>query len=1025
MSARALLAALLLGAGPAAALAAPAEAAPPAPAAPMVERVVLRLPPGEDAAAVEGLVALQPGKPLSARALRRTATLLYQLGRFEDVVIRAEPAGPGAVTLVVECLPRRLVRSLAVREATPRPALDEGEVRRLVGIAVGDEYWPARLEAGVERVRAALLRRGHRAARIEGAAAGETAVDVTVAVDEGPPTRVRSLTLAGASAGVGPGVLAGLRLAPGAVLDLDALDADVRQLRSRLRRDGWLRARVGEPVLRLDGATAAVELPVEAGPRFELRFAGASAFDAADLGPQLGLDPDQPLDDAALEAAAGRLRTFYQERGWAAVRVEPRVERVPGGAEAAVVFRIDEGRRYRVDQVRFAGAKARGPAWLEERLRQGLEPLPPPEPGRREDDERLARASGSTAPPRSLGGVAPGEAWVEPVFKAAAARIVEAYRDEGFLEAAHEGTRVVLDARAGTATVELRLREGPRTLVSAVTFEGQEVVPAAELAAAARISAGDPLSFGAVEQARAAVLALYARRGHAYARVVDAEDFTPDRTAAALRFRVEEGPQVRIGAVRITGNARTRDDVIRSSVEVRPGDVYDPAAVARSQTSLLRLGVFRSAGLRLDEPEVPESEKDLTVELAERPWLSIAPGFGFSIANGPRVFVEYTQPNLLGRALEFSARAKVNYPVNVLDQRPDVVGKAPADRVEGYVNVGLHDPRVRVLGVPIALHLDGIGERVHRKAYDLTRASAVLGADLAALGRFALSLQGELEVADIRRSDAVQAAALTRADLERLRFPEGITTLISIRPVVSVDYRDNSVHPRSGWFAALGADYAHSLGYAAPGEKKNYLLFGALPGSEVFTNMLKLHAGASGYLPLGESVVLAVAARGGRVFPLDLASQTIAPKRFYLGGASTMRGYAEDELVPQDLRPIYLGQIAVCNNSFSGAGCTDAARSVIGGQPPPSVGGETFLLGKVEARVHVRGSLEVGLFADVGNLWLDPRNLAPLDLRVNVGFGLRFITPIGPAVVDLGFDTMADRRLAERIYAPHFSIGFF
>ena len=71
------------------ALCAAAPGAPPR--APLVSGVVLKLPPGEDAAALEGLVALKAGQPLSARALRRTATLLYQLGRFSDVVIRALP----------------------------------------------------------------------------------------------------------------------------------------------------------------------------------------------------------------------------------------------------------------------------------------------------------------------------------------------------------------------------------------------------------------------------------------------------------------------------------------------------------------------------------------------------------------------------------------------------------------------------------------------------------------------------------------------------------------------------------------------------------------------------------------------------------------------------------------------------------------------------------------------------------------------------------------------------------------------
>jgi outer membrane translocation and assembly module TamA len=48
-----------------------------------------------------------------------------------------------------------------------------------------------------------------------------------------------------------------------------------------------------------------------------------------------------------------------------------------------------------------------------------------------------------------------------------------------------------------------------------------------------------------------------------------------------------------------------------------------------------------------------------------------------------------------------------------------------------------------------------------------------------------------------------------------------------------------------------------------------------------------------------------------------------------------------------------------------------------------------------------------------------------VDLRANVGFGIRFVTPIGPAALDLGFNVTPDERINERLFAPHFTIGLF
>jgi outer membrane protein assembly factor BamA len=948
---------------------------------------------------------VKAGQPLSPRAVRRTVQLLYGLGRFGNVVVRTDPAADGQVAVVVECLPRRAVATLEVNNAAPRPVLDGVAVLAASGLAVGEELWPGRAEGAAERVRAAYERLGWRAARVEVRSDGERDAKVTIRVEEGRPTRVASLAL-----GPDPGLQAArlaevLATRQGAVLAQDALDADVRAVRARLRKEGYLRARVGAPTVRVDGELARIEIAVEAGPRVEFRFPGAAAFSSAELRAQLGLENEQ-LDAPAIEAAAGRVRAFYQANGFAAVRVAAAELAVPG--HVAVVFRVDEGRRYRTRAVRFPSAAQRSEKWLQARLEEALAALPAREgpAALREDAERLARASGSPASVRSPAPVDVREVWDPASWDQATLRLVELYREDGFLAAAHEGTRVALDARAGTIDVEIRIREGVRTRVEAVAFEGNQTVPLPELVREARLSPGDPLSFGAIDATRNALLALYARRGRLYARVLDAEEFTSDRAQATVRFRIDEGPEVRIGSVVVAGARRTREEVVRDALALHPGDVYDPEAAARSQASLLRLGVFRSVGLRLADPDVPEATKDVTVELSERPWRSVGSGVGFSLANGPRAFVELSQPNLFGRALELVARAKVNYPLATF--RPDLAGTAPVDRVEGRADVGLHDPKLRLLGLPLGGRFDAIAEDLHRPSYSLQRGSTIFGVDLPATSRVTLSLQYEVELDNIHRRNSV--VILTQADVANLRNPDGTTALNTLRPIVALDYRDSSIHPRRGWLATGVADYVHSISF---------------PGTSSFTHMLKLAGAVSGYLPIGSSSVLALSARGGRILSLSPDSLTIASKRFFLGGASSMRGYGEDGMIPEDVRAQVLDQVRACASSASGVACSDAARQLASGQAVTSEGGEYYMQGKMEVRFPLRESVEAGLFVDVGNLWLDPRLGSVADLRLNFGFGLRFLTPIGPAVLDLGVNPAPDTRLGEAYVAPHFSIGLF
>jgi outer membrane protein assembly factor BamA len=841
---------------------------------------------------------------------------------------------------------------------------------------------------------------------------------VEIAVERGPPTQVAAFSV-GPNAGLpAEEIAAALRTRLGGVLDLDALAEDVQVVRGLLRKADFLRARVGSPAVSYQGAAATVAIPVEAGPRISFHFAGSQSFSGAELREHLGYDPELPLDAAAVEASAERLRAFLQQRGFARARVAP--EEIGEGAQVAVLFHVDEGRRYRLGEVRFQGQSFRDEAWLRRSLREALgeEARAEPAAGRAKLDY-LATAGGASPDkfPLRPEPLDRAEVYDEPTWGKAMSRIVEGYRKEGFLDAAGDSTRLTLDALRGVVDVEIWVREGVRTFVESISFEGNEKVPLPDLRRQSRLAPGDPLSLARVEETRQALLDLYAKRGYLYARVESVPEYAPGRGEVAIRYRVDEGPLVQVANVLVTGNRRTREDVIRRAIEIQPGDVYSPEAAAASQAGLLRLGVFRSAGLRLSDPDVPEPQKDLTVEVSERPWQTLVTGIGLSSADGPRAFLEYGRPNLFGRALELAGRAKVNYPLAFF--RPDLVGRPIRLPVEGTADLGLRYPRVFNLPF-IGARIDLIAERRIQSAYDLSRAALSAGLDLARFGRFSASLTYDLEVDDVALYTA-PVFNLAQAEEARLLFPKGLTTLHSLRPVVSLDFRDNAAHPTRGWLASASADLSHSLG-----DGSQRALFGILPGSQQHINMAKLLYTLTGYVPLGTQSVFALSVRGGRVFPLDPQSVTIAPKRFYLGGAASMRGYGESEMIPEDRRLATADQTRRCGTVLAGVGCPpELAQRIARGVMLPSEGGEAFALVKAELRFPLTQSVEMGVFADVGNLWLDAAQVALRDLRLNAGFGLRLLTPVGPAVLDLGFNVNPDSRLNETILAPHFSIGFF
>jgi outer membrane protein assembly factor BamA len=271
-------------------------------------------------------------------------------------------------------------------------------------------------------------------------------------------------------------------------------------------------------------------------------------------------------------------------------------------------------------------------------------------------------------------------------------------------------------------------------------------------------------------------------------------------------------------------------------------------------------------------------------------------------------------------------------------------------------------------------------------------------------------LQGELEHDRVARNGDRIGELLSREDQERLRFPVGEFTLITARPAVTLDFRDDPVNPHRGLLLTGSAELTRDL-YTEP-------------AIDIFS--LKVAGALSVYLPIAPRVTLALSARGGRIYRLLEGSTTIGPKRFFLGGTLSMRGFREDGVLPQDLRQQFHDQLDACARLINDLGCTASAKTLMAGRELFSDGGELFTLGKAELRFPGFGSFDFGVFGEAGNLWSQAQNHDLTQLRYVVGAGVRYNTPIGPLALDAGINLFPDELLNERYFNNvNFSIGLF
>ena len=179
--------------------------------------------------------------------------------------------------------------------------------------------------------------------------------------------------------------------------------------------------------------------------------------------------------------------------------------------------------------------------------------------------------------------------------------------------------------------------------------------------------------------------------------------------------------------------------------------------------------------------------------------------------------------------------------------------------------------------------------------YSLTRWAWSVGTE----GRLAHHVTGTIKAGiefdslskgqDLSQSSYV----LTQQDREFLRLEQGTVLLASVEPGITVDLRNDPFSPTEGWLITGNLDWSKDLGIRVQP-----------------MHFLKTVGSVTRYQPLPAKMVLAVSASGGVVIPLIPDNHTIGPKRFFLGGADSLRGFPVDSVLPQDQRVPLDAQVA-------------------------------------------------------------------------------------------------------------------
>ncbi|HEX5032344.1 MAG TPA: BamA/TamA family outer membrane protein [Candidatus Eisenbacteria bacterium] len=577
-------------------------------------------------------------------------------------------------------------------------------------------------------------------------------------------------------------------------------------------------------------------------------------------------------------------------------------------------------------------------------------------------------------------------------LRADAATIESFYRRTGYLYARVDSVVAHPTKDAKKSDVTFYVHEGPRATIKEILMTGLGPMSDREVREALLYQVGSPLELSTLEASRDSITYQYADRGYALASVSDS--LRVDSTRVSVLYAIRPGPKIRMGTIEVEGTQKTKPSYVTRELLFEPGDVLLRSKLIQSQQRIYDSGLYSDVQMELGRVDSVTAASDIVVTVRERKMGWIDAGIGYGTIDQLRLTGQWGQRNIFRSSMRLVATGRLGVQI---DTNP--IHTHPGDR---RIDLALTHPWPLGIRVQTTAGIyaedEPIIQLTDQYPVQAIGASLVLSSPMFRYGRNAASYE-------LRH--VTQDSLLTQSTTSDSSYTTHRIALTTER-----DTRLNIFDPLNG------SDVYGRVEFVA----------GTIPGTAQFTTSTLQ---ATKYMRW-RRVVLATRIRGGWIepwrttgrdtskteVPLELA-QIPTEDRFRTGGASTVRGYYENEL----------GTREVHTTTAAGA---DSVYSVIRG-------GQVQLLVSAELRFPLLWIFTGAAFFDGGNVWERPEDISTgnifsfgngagyNDMRYSVGLGLRVGTPIGPIRLDYGWKLRTPRPDAPDVNPDpgllHFSLG--
>ncbi len=563
-------------------------------------------------------------------------------------------------------------------------------------------------------------------------------------------------------------------------------------------------------------------------------FAGIHEFDKENLTKALravGLSNGRYYDKALVDKAEQELKRQYLTRGYYAAEVKTTVTPIDRN-RVSILLSVVEGPSAKIRQINFIGNKTFSTSTLR-------------------DEMQLST-------PNWFSWYTKADLYSKEKLTGDLENIRSYYLNRGYLEFNIDSTQVSISPDKKNMYLTVTLHEGEPYKVSSIKLAGNLLDKEAELAKLVQLKPGERFSAEKLQASTKAIVDKLGEYGYAFASVNAQPDIDQEHHTVNLILQVDPSRRVYVRRVNITGNNKTRDEVIRREMRQFESSWFDSHRLALSKDRVNRLGYFTDVDVTTAPVEGTNDQVDVDVKVTEKPTGAITLGAGFSSTDKVVLSAGVSQDNVFGSGTSLSVN----------------INTARTYRTLAVTQV---DPYFTIDGIK---RITDVYYRTYQPLYYSTNSSfriITAGGDL----KFGIPFSEADTVyfgAGVEQNRLDIDSATPHSYIDYVNQFGRVSNNVPVTIGWSRDARDSALVPSRGYYTQANAEYGTPIGkaqyYKADLQAQYYYSF-----ARGFVLGLNLQGGYGNGL-------------GGKPYPIF--------KNYFAGGIGSVRGYEPSSLGPRD-----------------------------------------------------------------------------------------------------------------------------